>query len=220
MPQEVKKPGLIVTCPNCAEETFAQSSQSCPNCGASFLRRPRAELVPPLPPEGVRPVLGPFVFDSMGSDNPSDTVEQPIETQWTKLEKVSLGRALFSRISGRFGRSRILRSSDQSAVVRKSHEPISPQNSPRDDHPVDGRILVVNLAQAVKRDCAACGGRFASSIAGERLLLAKVTATACYLLCANCGDHVMSQLKSEEAAKRYEWDWAIPLRGEEERNRD
>jgi len=153
------------------------------------------------------------VFDALGSSNPGDTVEKPIETQWTKIEKVSFGRALFSRITQHLAKPSAPRASDQSAVDGKSRESVAPQ----DGHPPGGRILVVNLAQAVKRDCAVCGRGFASTSVGERLLLANLTATDCYLLCANCGDRIMSHLESEEAAKRYEWDWAIPLRGEEER---
>lgn len=42
-----------------------------------------------------------------------------------------------------------------------------------------------------------------------------VTETACYLLCANCGDRIMSHVHSEEARKCYDWDWAIPLRKKE-----
>ena len=74
---------------------------------------------------------------------------------------------------------------------------------------------MVNLAQAVKCDCAACGSGFASSPMGERLLLAKVTAADYYLYCANCGDTIISHVQSEEAARRYAGDWAIPLRSQE-----
>lgn len=61
-------------------------------------------------------------------------------------------------------------------------------------------------------DFAVCGGGFVSTAAGERLILASVTEAACYLVCANCGDQIMSHVHSDEAAKRYVLDWAIPLK--------
>jgi hypothetical protein len=130
-----------------------------------------------------------------------------------KVEKVSFRRVLFSHISEYFSKPSLKESSKESTVDGTSHEAAPGQ--PQDGHPSGGRVLVVNLAQAVKCDCAVCGNGFASSPAGERLLLANVTAAECYLFCASCGDIIISHVQSEEAAKRYAWDWAIPLRRQE-----
>jgi hypothetical protein len=203
-----------VICPKCNAETVSDSAEYCPNCGNSFLRRPRAELVPPLPTERVQPNSVLFgtasrrVNDVIPEAN--STAEKPIEAQWTRIEKVSFRRALISRVSEHLAKPSARRSSDESAVDRAPSE----SAPPRDDHRPVVRVLVVNRAQAVSRDCAVCGDGFASTPAGERLLLANVKETVCYLLCATCGDQIMSRAQSEEAAKRYVWDWAIPLRTE------
>ena len=201
-------------CPKCNAETISDSAEYCPTCGRSFLRRPRAELVPPLPTERIQPssvISGTasrgFNDSVAGADN---TAEKPIEPQWTKIAKVSFTRALLSRVSGHQAKPSARRPLDESAVDRAPSE----SAPPRDDHRPVGRVLVVNLAQAVTGDCAVCGGGFVSAPAGERLLLANVTETVCYLLCATCGDQIMSRAQSDEAAKRYVWDWVIPLRRE------
>jgi hypothetical protein len=203
-----------VICPKCNAETVSDSAESCPNCGNSLLRRPRAELVPPLPGERVQPDSVLFGTASRGFNDaapePGNTAEKPIEAHWTKIEKVSFGRAILSRVSEHLARPSARRSSDESAVDRAPSE----SAPPRDDHRPVGRVLVVNRARAVAGDCAVCGGGFVSAPAGERLLLANVTETVCYLFCATCGDQIMSRAQSEEAAKRYVWDWAIPLRRE------
>ena len=202
-----------MTCPKCNAETLSDSAQYCTKCGTSLLRRPRAELVPSLQADRIQPgclshAASP-IFNNSEADagNPAEKV---IETQWTKIEKVPLARALFARISEHLPKPPIRSPSKESAVDGELHG-----SEPRQDpHPAGGRILFVNRAQVVTRDCAACGGGLASTPAGERLLLADVTETVCYLFCANCGDQILSHVQSGEAGKHYVWDWAIPLRKE------
>ena len=58
-------------------------------------------------------------------------------------------------------------------------------------------MLVVNLAQVVTCDCAVCGDGCLTKPVGERLLLANVTETVCYLFCASCGDNIVSYVQSQ-----------------------
>jgi hypothetical protein len=199
-----------VTCPKCNAETFSDSVQCCRKCGSSFLRRPRAELIPPVPAERVQTGLGLCGATSLGLNNPGregNRAEKPIEAQWTKIEKVSFGRALFSRVSEHLVKPSARSASDEFPVDGDARASAPLQ----DRHPPGGGIVVVNLAQVVTCDCAVCGGGFATTPVGERLLLANVTETVCYLFCASCGDQIMSHVQSQEAAKRYAWVWAIPL---------
>jgi hypothetical protein len=143
----------------------------------------------------------------------SNEAEKPIEVQWTKVEKVPFRRVLFSHISEYFAKPSLKEASNGSFVDGTSHEPSSGQ--PQHGRPSGGRVLIVNLAEAVKSGCAVCGGGLASSPAGERLLLANVTGADPYFFCASCGDIIISHVQSQEAAKHYAWDWAIPLRKQE-----
>ena len=200
-----------MTCPKCSAETLSDSARYCTKCGTSLLRLSRAELVPPLQAE-----QGGLSDSASQAFNNSDaeagnTAEKVVETQWTKIEKAPLAGPLFARISEHLPKPPIRSSPKESVVDGESRGPESPQ----DRHATGGRILVVNRAQVVTRDCAVCGGGFASTSVGERILLADVTETVCYLLCANCGDQIMSHVQSSEVSKHYVWDWAVPLRKEE-----
>ena len=262
--------GPIVTCPKCTTKTLSGSAQSCPNCGEPFVKRPRVEVVPSLPAEGVSAAAGLSPSESRIFDSPvldaDRTLEKAIEAQWTRIEKVSRSRIFLSRISRHLAKPSAGRSSNPPGVAaseprqeklhhangpaeeigdgkssvsvngaalaaaaephqEKSHDlnglaeelghagsSVPTSIAPQESHPPGGTILVVNLAQVVTCDCAICGGGFASTPTGARLLLAKVAEMASYPICANCGGRIMSHVHSDEAAKRYEWDWAIPLR--------
>jgi hypothetical protein len=204
-----------VNCPKCNSETFSDLTRYCSKCGRSLLRRPRAELVSPVRADRFQPSCGlagseSLRFSNSGADA-RNTAEIVIETQWIRSEKVSFAWALFARLSEHFAKPTEQSSPEESAV----ENPSSASEPLQDRHPPDRRILVVNRAQVVMSDCAVCGDGFASTSVGERLFVAKVTEAVCYLFCANCGDQIISHVQSQEAAKHYGWDWAIPLRNEE-----
>jgi predicted RNA-binding Zn-ribbon protein involved in translation (DUF1610 family) len=223
-----------VTCPSCNGEIFSDSAQSCPDCGRPFLKRPRVELVPSLPAERVEAGLGLFGAASAGF-NHSEVVDsdrtppaEVVEAEWTRIEKSSLRRAVFSRVSEQLAKPAAHLSWRKPTVNGTSHatgasheplasrEPETPEISSTpaiEPHRSNGRmILLVNRAESVMRDCAVCGGGLTSTLGGERLLLANVTETVSYLLCAKCGEKIMAHVHSSEVAERYAWDWAIPLR--------
>ncbi len=201
-----------MTCPNCNAERLSDSAQFCSNCGRSLLRRPRAELVPPVRAERFQSRWslagsGLLRFSSSAADA-GKAGEMVIETQWTRIEKVSFARALFARLSEHLAKSSAALSPEEAALESASRGP----EPPPDRYLPSARILIVNRAQVVTSDCTVCGGGFAATPMGERLLLADVKETLCYLLCANCGDQIVSHVKSLEAAQHYTWDWAIPVR--------
>jgi hypothetical protein len=176
----------------------------------------------------------PEVVDSDGTP-PAEVVE----AEWTRIEKSSLRRAVFSRVSEQLAKpaAHLLRHkpavNGKSHKTEASHEPEAPHEprpprepeapretkaseiasaQPIEEHRSGGMILIVNRAESVMRDCAVCGGGLASTPDGERLLLANVTETDSYLICAKCGDQIMAHVHAGEAAERYAWDWAIRLR--------
>lgn len=74
-------------------------------------------------------------------------------------------------------------------------------------------FLMVNQAKVIDATCNACGERFAARASGEKaLMLSLGEASQALFFCDSCGDNIISHLNTEEAVKRYEWDWAIPLR--------
>lgn len=74
-------------------------------------------------------------------------------------------------------------------------------------------FLMVNQAKVIDATCNACGERFAAKAGGEKaLMLSLGDASQALFFCNSCGDNIISHLNTEEAVKRYEWDWAIPLR--------
>jgi hypothetical protein len=177
--------------------------------------------------------LGLFGAASAGFNHPevvnSDGTPpaEVVEAEWTRIEKSSLRRAVFSRVSEQLAKpaAHLLRHkpavNGKSHKTEASHEPEPPHETkaseiasaqPIEEHRSGGMILIVNRAESVMRDCAVCGGGLASTPQGERLLLANVTDTASYLICAKCGDSIMAHVHAGEAAERYAWDWAIPLR--------
>jgi hypothetical protein len=84
-----------------------------------------------------------------------------------------------------------------------------------EDHCVEHRDLCLLINRAEVRDsvCSACGARFAESPAGERTLIASVSAgTRTFFFCAACGDNILGHVQLDDARGNYVWDWAIPLR--------
>jgi len=74
--------------------------------------------------------------------------------------------------------------------------------------------LVVNRVEVLDHaGCAACGRGFSSDPIGEKaLVLTLGNAERTYFFCSTCGDNIVSRVESEEARKRYLWDWTVPLR--------
>jgi hypothetical protein len=74
--------------------------------------------------------------------------------------------------------------------------------------------LVVNRVEVLDRaGCASCGRGFSTNPMGEKaLVLTLGNAERTYFFCGGCGDNIVSRVESEEARKRYLWDWTVPLR--------
>ena len=74
--------------------------------------------------------------------------------------------------------------------------------------------LIVNQVEILLRAyCSACGRDFTSNPMGEKtLMLALGNGGRTFFFCGACGDSIMVRVESEDARKRYVWDWAVPLR--------
>ena len=175
----------------------------CDQCGASPpIRRPRAELVPPVRTTSKlnNPELFPFI----------ESLEEPIDAQWTKLERMSPTRAALSRISKYFAwRSAIQPPSQSVPATSPSISPAETTPAPTWQKPT--AYLVVNRAEVVKGNCACCGEVLASTAGGEKLMIANLPGEIVHF-CADCGDNITSRSLAEVAIKHYTWDWVIPLR--------
>jgi hypothetical protein len=74
-------------------------------------------------------------------------------------------------------------------------------------------FLMVNQTRVIDAGCSACGDRFATKATGERALMLNLGEASDQLFfCDSCGDNIIAHLNTEDAVKRYQWDWAIPLR--------
>jgi len=75
-------------------------------------------------------------------------------------------------------------------------------------------LLVNRVEILAKAGCSACGSEFSTEPVGQKALLLSVgDAGRIYFFCAHCGDNILSHVESDDARKRYGWDWAVPLRG-------
>jgi hypothetical protein len=74
--------------------------------------------------------------------------------------------------------------------------------------------LFVNRVEVLPHAfCSACGREFTVNPMGEKtLVLALGNARRCYFFCATCGDNIVGRVESEDARKRYVWDWTVPIR--------
>ena len=74
--------------------------------------------------------------------------------------------------------------------------------------------LVVNRVEVLDHvTCSACARGFTVNPMGEKaLILALGNAERTYFFCGTCGDNIVGRVESEDARKRYVWDWAVPLR--------
>jgi hypothetical protein len=74
--------------------------------------------------------------------------------------------------------------------------------------------FLVNRVQVVGTRCSACGGEFASDLAGEPVLSVAVgPEVRIHVFCGACGNSILVHVLSDEARHRYTWDWMVPLRG-------
>jgi hypothetical protein len=76
-------------------------------------------------------------------------------------------------------------------------------------------FLLVNRVEVLAQGgCSACGGGFSSEPVGEKTLVLGIgNPDRVYFFCSPCADNIMSHIQSEDTRKRYNWDWAVPLRG-------
>ncbi len=74
--------------------------------------------------------------------------------------------------------------------------------------------LIVNRVEVLgQTGCNACGRGFTDSPTGEKTLILGVgDPERVYFFCGSCGDNIMGRVETDDAKKRYVWDWAIPLR--------
>ena len=80
--------------------------------------------------------------------------------------------------------------------------------------------LIVNRVEALLQAyCSACGRDFTPNPMGEKILVLSLGGDGgrTFLFCGTCGDNIMSRVESEDARKRYVWDWAVPLRDRADR---
>jgi hypothetical protein len=77
-----------------------------------------------------------------------------------------------------------------------------------------GNYLIVNRVEVLEAaGCSACGRGFSGDPVGEKaLVLSLGNNERVYFFCGDCGDNIQGRAESEQAKKRYVWDWAIPLR--------
>ncbi len=75
-------------------------------------------------------------------------------------------------------------------------------------------FLLVNRVEVLDRaGCSACGRGFSTEPTGEKaLVLGVANPDRVFFFCSPCGDNLMGHVESDEARKRYQWDWAVPLR--------
>ncbi len=81
----------------------------------------------------------------------------------------------------------------------------------------DGQMqnyLIVNRVEILDHaGCITCGREFSTNPIGEKALVLSIGNTErVYFFCGSCGDNIMGRVESDEAKKRYVWDWAVPLR--------
>jgi len=188
-----------MNCPNCNAEIPNDSSLRCDRCGSGLqIRRPRAELVPPIQTTPRKRSPGIFEFKEF----------ETIDTQWSKLEKFSPARAALSRISHYFTG----RAATEPSPARPARASSNSAQKPADARPSSNpAYLVVNHAEIVKTNCACCGEVLAATLPGEKLLVADVIGARPLPFCVNCGDNIVSHARDEATSKHYSWDWAIPL---------
>lgn len=75
------------------------------------------------------------------------------------------------------------------------------------------RHLSVNRVEICDSECGVCGRTFTSDPAGEQILFVTLVVQARrYYFCGACGENILGHVASEESRKRYEWDWAVPLK--------
>lgn len=74
--------------------------------------------------------------------------------------------------------------------------------------------LIINRVEVLHHAfCSSCGREFTTNPMGEKaLVLTLGNAERTYFFCGTCGDNIVGRVESEEARKRYVWDWAVPLR--------
>jgi len=76
-------------------------------------------------------------------------------------------------------------------------------------------FLIVNRVEVLERaGCSACGRDFTANPMGEKtlVLIFEGNGGRTFFFCGTCGDNIVGRIESEDARKRYLWDWAVPLR--------
>ncbi|MFZ0887253.1 MAG: hypothetical protein WA005_02270 [Candidatus Binataceae bacterium] len=76
-------------------------------------------------------------------------------------------------------------------------------------------FLIVNRVEVLERaGCSTCGRDFTSNPMGEKTLVLTFEGNGArtFFFCGTCGDNIVGRIESEDARKRYLWDWAVPLR--------
>jgi hypothetical protein len=74
--------------------------------------------------------------------------------------------------------------------------------------------LLVNRVEVLSQaGCSVCGRGFSTEPIGEKALALSVgNPDRIYFFCSSCGDNIMSRVESDDSRRRYQWDWAVPLR--------
>ncbi|MFZ0888699.1 MAG: hypothetical protein WA005_09620 [Candidatus Binataceae bacterium] len=84
----------------------------------------------------------------------------------------------------------------------------------QDGQQASSHLMVNRVEVLLQASCSACGGGFTSNPMGEKTLVLTLGGDGgpTFSFCGTCGDSIMGRVESEDARKRYVWDWAVPLR--------
>ena len=186
-----------MSCPDCGAPGYSPFALWCTKCGAVLrLRRPRVEVVPALPAR-VRRV------DSTNSEpNQNEGPSPEVSVASPKTEASSLRPT---------GAPNPLES-DRAEKLSASSPNTSIGEPSRANEGFLRDYLIINRAEIVRMNCAACGGPLIPSIQGKILFAAQIEGVGDCLFCTGCGDNIMSHVASDEPPPPYLWEWAFSLR--------
>ena len=81
------------------------------------------------------------------------------------------------------------------------------------NQPISNFLFVNRVEVLAHACCSACGREFTANPMGEKsLVLALGSGDHGFFFCCTCGDNIVGRVESDEARKRYVWDWAVPIR--------